>query len=213
MKNSIQYSLIHHANNRHGFTHKYTALITVLTCALISSNVFAKHHHDGKYKHRNKHSHSSHTHDYAKVTSVKPIYKAIEYKVPIHSCDEAPARHGHHGKSSYTPAIVGGLIGGALGNTLGHNKSNKRVGAIIGTLLGASIASDFDHQAYHHKQKRRYKHNRKYNHRGYKKQCSTRYDYRYKDKLVGYHVNYRYRGQHYRTRTKTHPGSHFRIKH
>jgi uncharacterized protein YcfJ len=165
-------------------------IISGLLISACSLSAFAGHNSDYN-DHRNINSVSTgHYYDYARVRSVSPIYETIEHRVPRQS----NYRHSNdrHQRSA-TPAILGTIIGAAIGNQLGHHKSNKRVGAVAGGILGASIGSDIGN-------KHRYQ-NR-----------PTQYDIEYEERIVGYDVSYRYRGNTYHTTTREHPGKKIKLR-
>lgn len=144
--------------------------------------------------------------DFARVTDVNPIYDTVEHRVPRQSCwmesvREQPRRD--HRRSS-TGTIVGGIIGGALGNAVGHRKRNKQVGAVVGTLLGASIGRDVSRHHGRHLGYDRVSYNQV-------ERCETTHTVETQQKIVGYDVDYRYRGQHYSTKMPRHPGKKIRV--
>ncbi len=169
---------------------------------LVSNTAFADH------RYHNKH-HKQHMYEYAKVTSVTPIIKSYERKIP-QRCDHSS--HYSYDKSNYkihdgyrgssTPMILGTIIGAAIGNELGHNKTNKKVGAVAGGILGASIGSDINRK--HHKHYPRHSYS--------KHSCDDLYTVEYHEKVVGYDVSYRYRGNVYQTQTPTHPGDRIQLR-
>jgi uncharacterized protein YcfJ len=132
---------------------------------------------------------------YAKVVDVEPIYQNVRYYQPTRACHyERRATRGNN----TTAVIVGSLLGGAIGNELGHKKSNKRVGALAGAILGGSIANDVTRE--------------KRSSYGEQQQvCTSTQQIRYHEKITGYNVGYRYRGQTYYTRMDQYPNDKIRI--
>lgn len=165
----------------------YKLFISGLLISACSFSAFAGHERNNGYGPGNDVS-TGHFYDYGRVKSVTPIYQTIEHRTP-RACQHRYSEERHH--RSATPAILGGIIGAAIGNELGHHKSNKRVGAVAGGILGASIGSDIS---------RRPKH----------RDCQQ-YDVSYEERVVGYDVSYRYRGQLYNTTTREHPGKKLRL--
>lgn len=142
--------------------------------------------------------------DYAKVSSVEPIYQTVSHRVPIEQCRIETVRVRHdRGYQSSTGTIVGGIVGAAIGNRLGHKKRNKQVGAIAGAILGASIGSDISAKNRHHTDSRS-------EYRDVER-CSTYYETEQEQRLVGYDVAYRYHGRTHHTRTDRHPGKRIRV--
>ena len=143
--------------------------------------------------------------DFARVVSAEPVFATVEHQVPRQQCwDERVQTHSSHYPShhrSATPTLVGALVGGALGNELGHHKRNKQVGAVIGAVLGGSIARDV--------QRRHHDHHEVSYHT--ERRCETVYDVETEEQVIGYHVEYRYKGHDYETRTRNHPGKRLRV--
>jgi uncharacterized protein YcfJ len=140
--------------------------------------------------------------DYAEVKHVQPLYETHTRKVPRQECwvetvhyeREAPRR-------SATPTIVGGIVGAAVGNRLGHSKRNKQVGAVAGAVLGASIGRDIGNRRDHHSVTEVRDVER----------CATRYHYEKEERIVGYDVTYKYRGDRYHTTMDHHPGKRIKV--
>lgn len=152
-----------------------------------------------------KHSHHKKV-NWAKVSDVQPIIRTIEHRIPQETCWNEPVRYEHHtdGGRSYTGTILGGIIGGAIGNEVGHSKKNKKVGAVIGTVLGASVGHDLSNR-YHSKPS---------SHVSYRneRRCQVSNEIRYEEKVIGYHVWYRYHGNEYKTRMNHHPGKKIKVR-
>lgn len=174
----------------------YKTLIIGIIISAVSVSAFAGHNND-RYKRHNKFQSKNYIFDYGRVRSATPIIETIEHRVPRETCRQERVRS-HH-QNSATPVILGSIIGAAIGNQLGHHKSNKRVGAIAGTLLGAAIGSDISKNSIRH-------------HGGYRMQCSTDYDIEFEEQVVGYDVEYRYKGNTYYTQTREHPGKRLKLK-
>lgn len=144
--------------------------------------------------------------DVARVTNVTPVYRTVTRNVPERECwvEEVREEVPHRRHNSATSTIVGGIIGGAIGNAVGAGSENKKVGAVVGSLLGASVGNDI---ARHHRN----------HHRGSEvryrdvERCEVRQRVESERKLIGYNVDYRYRGQHYTTQMDHDPGKEIRV--
>lgn len=145
--------------------------------------------------------------DTADVTGVEPIYRNVERQVPVENCWTEQVRHETARASeggSYLGPVLGAVIGGGLGNAVGHHKRNKQVGTAVGAVLGATVGHEITRQSesgggvdvYYTSERR----------------CDTRYETEVDSQTVGYWVNYRYRGQDYRTRMDHAPGDRLRVK-
>lgn len=139
----------------------------------------------------------------AKVTRVDPIYQTVSRDIPERSCwTETHYEHRDSGYQSYTPAILGTVIGGAIGNAVGHSNTNKKVGTVVGGVLGATVGRDLGNRNRDHN----------YTSRPVNQEvCEVNYRTEYEDRIVGYDVTYRYRGETYHTRTHQHPGKHIEV--
>ncbi len=146
--------------------------------------------------------------DFGRVLNAQPVYKTYEHRVPHETCWNETVRvernrHGHHNSSTST--LVGGVIGGAIGHAVGHGKSNKKLGAVVGSVIGMSVGRDIGER----------KHNKHRHHNDpiYKEveRCDVRYTTKRDERLIGYDVTYKYKGQRYTTFTQEHPGKRIRL--
>ena len=144
--------------------------------------------------------------DWAKVTTVQPIIRNIEYNVPREVCWKEQVRYEARNRNydSHTGTILGGIIGGAIGNKVGHNKTNKKIGSVIGVILGASVGHDISNR---HTSKSP----TKVSYRN-ERRCEVSNEVRYEEKVIGYHVWYRYHGNEYQTRMDNHPGKRIKVR-
>lgn len=145
--------------------------------------------------------------DFAKVVDVDPITKTVRYSEPRQECWQEEVVHYQPGRthhSSPTGAVLGGIIGAAIGNRVGHGKKNKKVGAVAGAMLGASIGHDVSRRHAHAEPGHRYTTT--------EERCETVRDYYEEERITGYQVTYKFRGNTYETRTKTHPGKKIKLR-
>lgn len=168
----------------------------------------------GKYR-----EYSNSTYDYAKVVGVEPLVESYQVNRPVEECwDERVPRkvhyrhdRRHHDRPRYsrTPEILGGLIGAALGNQVGSGRG-KKVATVAGAVLGASVGRDIKHSKRDRRRDRHYS-NR---HAGYEvvKRCELRDSYVTEEKVVGYNVAYKYRGNVFHTEMYDHPGEKIKVK-
>lgn len=165
------------------------ALVMSLAAAPTS---WAKHGHRGKA-------------NWAKVTNVQAITRTIEHRVPREDCWNEQVRYEEHadGRRSYTGTILGGIIGGAIGNKVGHNKKNKKIGAVVGAVLGASVGHDISNRNYANSSSNVFYRNERH--------CEVYNEISYEEKVIGYHVWYRYHGNEYKTRMNHRPGKKIKV--
>ncbi|MBT8101337.1 MAG: glycine zipper 2TM domain-containing protein [Gammaproteobacteria bacterium] len=143
--------------------------------------------------------------DYAKVVSSQPIINYVTVRTPVRECWEEMQyytvdRRPRHGGGA---TLVGAMIGGVLGHQFGSGRGNDAA-TIAGTLIGAAVGSDASRQRYE----------------GYGEEriarpierCETRYQARREQRIDGYRVTYRYRGQKYQTEMPYDPGKKIRVR-
>ena len=136
--------------------------------------------------------------DRAKVINVEPIYTTVRVSVPQEECYQEEVRTPVYNNHSNGTAVVGGVIGGLVGHQLGHGKKGA---TIAGTIVGAAIGKNAGRQG-----------DRYSEHVSYEDRCITRVSYRTEERIDGYNVTYRYKGEIFTTRMDEHPGKHVRLR-
>ncbi len=138
--------------------------------------------------------------DRARVVDVEPIVRTVRVEHPRRECWEEEERYSAHDQHNHSAGnmIVGGVIGGLVGHAVGRriNKGRGRHGAALaGTLIGAAVG----HEAASHSHD---------GHAGggYRERCRTYVDYSTEERVDGYWVTYRYKGEEFRTRMRHQPG-------
>lgn len=167
-----------------------TSTIAVVSAAVVSTQAMAGGSSaDGYY-------------DYAPVLDVDPITEVVRVEEPSEVCWTETVTHRRpRGRGSVTPEIVGGIVGGVVGNQFGSGRG-KGIATVAGAILGGSIAHDV---------KRR----RAYGYDTYSEpveRCELQSDYYEEERLVAYHVKYRYNGKVYHTRMDRDPGREVRVR-
>lgn len=144
--------------------------------------------------------HNSHSRrDYAKVISATPVYKQVSVSRPEQECwTETVAYERDTGSNSATPTLLGAVIGGAIGHAVGRH--DRRSGTAIGAVLGGSIGHDIGKS----------RAGKRVEYRD-ERRCETRQVTHYEDRLMGYDVTYRYRGEDYFTHMDRDPGKRIRV--
>ena len=139
--------------------------------------------------------------DTAKVVNVSPIYKTVRIDVPRRECwNEERVVYHNDNRRSATPVVLGGLLGGVIGSRFGGGKG-KDVATVAGVALGATIANDM----------RRNRHPGG-SHVEEEQVCKTSNDYMEEDRIDGYKVRYRYKGNTYVTHMDRHPGKKIKVR-
>lgn len=136
----------------------------------------------------------------AEVVDVEPIIETVQRIEPKERCWTENVRHAPRRESATAP-LFGALIGGAIGNAVGHKKRNKQVGAVVGALLGGNIAYAIAQDA----PRRRGRLVRQ-------EVCETVEETKRVERVTGYMVTYRHRGDIHRARMSKRPGDTIRVR-
>ncbi len=151
--------------------------------------------------------------DNARVNSVEPRYETVN--VPRQECQNRrvidPQRSGgreygreygrDYGGRDYGGSIIGGVAGALLGNQVGkgHGKeAATAVGAVVGAFTGDRMANRDRWDDPYEQASREVT------------SCRTVNDVQ--QRLVGYHVNYDYRGQQFSTVMRDNPGQYLQVR-
>jgi uncharacterized protein YcfJ len=136
--------------------------------------------------------------DQAKVINVDPIYTTVRVSIPQQECYQEEVRTPVYNRHSDGTAVVGGVIGAIVGHRLGHGKAGATV---AGTILGAAVGKEAG------------RHGDYYDERvSYEDRCTTHVTYRTEERIDGYNVTYRYKGEEFVTRMDQHPGKFIRVR-
>ena len=159
---------------------------------VISANsAYAGH---AKHKYR-----SDGFYDRARVTHVEPLYRTVRFAVPGEQCYQQEVRtHRPHHDDKVARTIIGGLIGGAIGHKMGNH---KRGSTIAGAVIGAAIGSETGHDRRYGDEYVRYE-----------EVCEATQTFREEQRIDGYQVTYRYKGEYFTTRMDRHPGKRIRVR-
>ena len=136
---------------------------------------------------------------WADVLRVDPVYDQIQTTRPREECQDAEiVEHRDPRGNNAAGTVIGAIVGGALGNTVGKGDGRKAAtvaGALVGGAIGNSTARRDD---------------------GYYASTETRcrvVDERVSERrIVGYDVQYRYRGDVYMSHLDYDPGERMRVR-
>jgi uncharacterized protein YcfJ len=144
------------------------------------------------------------SYDYAKVISAEPIIDYVTVSTPVRECWEETQyytvdRHAHERRAS---TFMGAVIGGVIGHQFGSGRGNDAA-TVAGSLIGAAIGNDVarDRHGYGTETVARPV-----------QRCETRYREHREERIDGYRVLYRYRGQKYLTEMPYDPGDRIRVR-
>lgn len=137
--------------------------------------------------------------DYARVIKVRPVYETVTIAQPVEQCYRVKSRTRRHREG---PVVVGAMLGGALGHAIGDHPVSTVAGAVIGGAIGHEVSRESrHHQSYDHHRS------------GGKLRCvQSRERYVNEQRLTGYKVRYRYKGESYHTFMRRHPGKKVKVR-
>jgi uncharacterized protein YcfJ len=136
---------------------------------------------------------------WADVLRVDPVYDRVQASAPREECDDVPVdRHVDGGNNNAAGTVIGAIVGGVLGNTVGKGDGRKAAtvaGAVVGGAVGHNVASQDD--GYY---------------AGPERHCRMVQDAAEERRIIGYDVQYRYRGDVYMSRLDYDPGERMRVR-
>ena len=132
------------------------------------------------------------TYGYAQVMRVTPVYGTVRVRVPEQRCESTGGRDSGDGT---TGTVVGAIVGGALSNQVGKGDGRK-ASTLAGAVIGGAIGRKVDRN----------------NNPPPGTRCRTVDVEREERRVVGYDVEYQYKGDKYMSRLAQDPGSRLRIR-
>lgn len=176
-------------------------LLGLCALALVLPGLAAADPDDGRRAERGRYV-------YGRVIKVQPVIRYVTVKVPVRECwDERQYRSAHNSAYPGTggSTIVGAIIGGVIGNQFGSGRG-RRATTALGALIGGSLAQKAAIRRA--ESEGRYDSAESY----VVQRCTTSYDYREEERIDGYDVTYRYKGDTYLTRMPSDPGQRIRLR-
>lgn len=136
---------------------------------------------------------------WADVLRVDPVYDEVVSSRPREECydEEVGGRRDTRGNNT-AGTVIGAIVGGALGNQVGKGDGRKAA-TVAGALIGGAIGNDSarrDDRYYSDTQTR----------------CRTVNDRYNERRIVGYDVQYRYRGDVFMSHLDYDPGERMRVR-
>ncbi len=136
---------------------------------------------------------------WANVTRVNPIYQDVQIPDTATKCYKQPVVH-HDSGGGTAATLLGAVIGGVLGNTVGKGDGRKAAtvaGAVAGGVIGNQVSQPDDTAA-----------------GDGVTHCvpAAQQGGRTERRIVGYDVEYRYRGESYVSRMNYDPGERLRVR-
>lgn len=135
---------------------------------------------------------------WADVLRVDPVYENVESSRPREECYDTDVERRDSRGNNGAGTVIGAIVGGALGNQVGKGDGRKAAtvaGALIGGAIGNNAARRDDR--YYAQTETRCR------------TVSERYSER---RIVGYDVQYRYRGDVFMSQLDYDPGERMRVR-
>jgi len=138
---------------------------------------------------------------YADVLRVDPVYDRVQVRQPREECyDEEVRRSSGRYDNTTAGTIVGAIVGGALGNQVGKG-DGRRAATVAGAVIGGSVGREVDAND-----------NRSRVRGGIETRCRVVESAFEERRIVGYDVEYRYRGEVFFSRLGHDPGEKLRVR-
>lgn len=131
---------------------------------------------------------------YAQVLDVSPVYADVRVPRPVEQCNEYE-RVERVPPASAGGTLIGAIIGGVIGNQVGSG-SGRRVATVAGAAIGGAVGNQAGSHTRVSEETR----------------CHTIDSYVIEQQVVGYDVEYRYRGEVFMSRLDHDPGDRLRIR-
>ena len=150
--------------------------------------------------------HHGPVYDYAKVLSAEPIYRYVKIKKPVRKCWQETEYYTtyHRPPGVAGSTLAGAIIGGVVGHQFGSGRGNDAA-TVAGTLIGAAIGNNAAHRRYDG-------YYGPVRHARPVERCETRYRSHREQRIDGYSVVYRYKGQRYATTMPYDPGHRIKVR-
>lgn len=133
---------------------------------------------------------------WADVLRVDPVYGVVQANVPRQQCYDQQVVHQDRGNSTAS-TILGAVVGGVLGSTIGKG-DGRRAATVAGAVAGGAVGNGVS------------------NHGGSyettQTNCTMVNTVSEQRQIVGYDVEYRYRGEVYESRLNYDPGERLRVR-
>lgn len=163
--------------------------VSALALALAAGSAYAQ---DARYPPPDDNAHFA----WADVLRVDPVYGVARTVTPSQQCYDQPVVQQNPGNSA-AGTVLGAVIGGVLGSTVGHGGGRTAAtvgGAVVGGAVGNSVS---DHGSSYETTQTTCQ------------QVNTVSDQR---RISGYDVEYRYRGEVFKSRLNYDPGERLRVR-
>ena len=142
--------------------------------------------------------------DYADVISVTPVVRYVTVTTPVKECWQDTEYYTvQRAPSTAGSTLFGAIIGGVIGHQFGSGSGNDAA-TVAGSMIGAAIGNDVAHRKAAASPAETYSKP--------VTRCETQYREHEEERVDGYDVLYRYKGQKYSTRMPHDPGNRIRVR-
>lgn len=137
--------------------------------------------------------------DRARVINVKPVVEIIEIPVEDRECWTEEVSGNRYRNNAGAGMVVGSIIGGVLGHQMGRGHG-QGAATVAGTVIGAAVGNEMGkkerHQPYTHTERH----------------CRVTESYQEEERVIGYRVTYRFRGELFTSEMDHDPGKFVRLR-
>lgn len=134
---------------------------------------------------------------WADVLRVDPVYRVVQVQRPQQDCYQSPVVR-QEGGDHTAGTVLGAVIGGVLGHTIGKG-DGRRAATVLGAVAGGAVGNHVAGQ-----------NDRTYE--GTETRCRDVNTVSQERRVIGYDVEYRYRGEVYLSRLDYDPGERLRVR-
>ncbi len=137
---------------------------------------------------------------FADVLSADPIYETVQEARPREVCRDIQSERSTRYQNTTAGTIVGAVVGAAIGNQVGDG-NGRRAATVAGAVVGGAVGREVD--ASDNPQGVR---------RDTRTECEVVDEYIERKEVIGYEVEYRFRGDVYVSRMDYDPGEKLRVR-
>ena len=137
---------------------------------------------------------------FADVLRSDPIYETVQEARPREVCADVSTERNRRYDNTNAGTVIGALVGAALGNQVGAG-DGRRAATVAGAVVGGAVGREVDASD-----------NPQGAERSVRSECRVVDQYVERKEVVGYDVQYRYRGEVYSSRLDYEPGEKLRVR-
>ncbi len=163
--------------------------LSALVFAALASSVSAQ---DVRYSNNDDNAHFG----WADVLRADPVQGVTRTEQPRQECYEQPVVR-HQGGNTAVGTVLGAVVGGVLGNTVGKG-DGRRAATVVGAVAGGAVGNRVS--------------DRGGDYESSQTQCRQVSTVSEQRRIIGYDVEYRYRGEVYTSRLTYDPGERLRVR-